>query len=79
MVLATAREVSAELDPWVTDFLARQRKIWAEKGGQVDVLSAPDRAEMLARTSTIGEDIVKVKPELKPLWGLLRSAVKRSL
>jgi hypothetical protein len=38
------------------------------------VLSAPDRAEMMATTSTIGGDIVKVKPELKPLWDLLASA-----
>lgn len=63
-----------ELDPWVTDFSARERKIWAEKRGQADVLSAPDRAEMMATTSTIGGDIVKVKPELKPLWDLLASA-----
>jgi TRAP-type transport system periplasmic protein len=79
MVLATAEEVSTEVNPWVIDFLARERKIWVEKGGQLDVLSAPDRAEMMARTSTIGDDIVMIKPELKPLWDLLRSAVKRSL
>jgi hypothetical protein len=79
MVLATAQEVSTEMNPWVTDFLARQRKIWVEKGGKLDVLSAADKAEMIARTSTIGDDIVKIKPDLKSLWNLLRSAVKRSL
>jgi TRAP-type transport system periplasmic protein len=79
MVLATAQEVSTEMNPWIIDFLARQRKLWVQRGGQFDVLSAADRAEMMARTSTIGDDIVKIKPELKPLWDLLRSAVKRSL
>jgi TRAP-type transport system periplasmic protein len=79
MVLATAQEVGTEVNPWVTDFLARQRKIWVEKGGQLDVLSAADRTKMIARTSTIGDDIVKTKPDLKSLWDLLRSAVKRSL
>jgi TRAP-type transport system periplasmic protein len=78
-VLDTAREVSTEVNPWVTDFLGRQRKIWVEKGGQLDALSAGDRAEMMARTSTIGDDIVEVKPDLKSLWDRLRSAVKRSL
>jgi hypothetical protein len=78
-MLATAEEVSTEVNPWVIDFLARQRKIWVEKGGELDVLSAADRADMMARASTIGDDIVKIKPELKPLWNLLRSAVKRSL
>lgn len=62
-----------------TDFLAQQRKIWVKKGGQLDVLSAVDRAEMMAITRTIGDDIVKTKPDLKPLWDLLRSAAKRTL
>jgi TRAP-type C4-dicarboxylate transport system substrate-binding protein len=78
MVPATVPEVSTEVNPWVIDFLARQRKIWVEKGGQLDVLSAADRAEMMARMSTLGDDIVKTKPELKSLWDLLRSAVKRN-
>jgi hypothetical protein len=34
---------------------------------------------MMAKTGTVGDDIVKTKPELKPLWDLLRAAVKRSL
>jgi hypothetical protein len=45
----------------------------------LDALSAADRAEMMARTSSLGDDIVKTKPELKSLWDLLRSAVKRNL
>jgi TRAP-type transport system periplasmic protein len=79
MVLVTAQQVSTEVNPWVTDFLAQQRKIWVEKGGKLDVLSATDKAEMIARTSTIGDDIVKIKPDLKSLWDLLRSAAMRSL
>jgi hypothetical protein len=79
MALATAQEVGTEMKPWVIDFLGRQRKIWVEKGGQLDVLSVADRAEMMARTRTIGDDIVKIRPDLKPLWDLLRSAAKRSL
>jgi hypothetical protein len=34
---------------------------------------------MFAKTGSIGDGIVKTKPELKPLWDLLRAAVKRSL
>jgi hypothetical protein len=33
---------------------------------------------MMARISTVGDDIVKTKPDLQPLWALLRAAVKRS-
>jgi len=79
IVLETAQEVGTEVNPWVIDFLVRQRKNWIEKGGQLDALSPADRAEMMAKTNTIGDDIVKTKPELKPLWELLRAAAKRSL
>lgn len=33
----------------------------------------------MAKLSTVGDDIVKTKPQLKPLWDLLRAAAKRSL
>jgi hypothetical protein len=43
------------------------------------VLSPADKDEMMAKLSTVGDDIVKTKPQLKPLWDLLRAAAKRSL
>jgi TRAP-type transport system periplasmic protein len=79
MVLSTAQETGAEINPWEIDFLVRQRKIWVDKGGELEVLSPADKADMMAKTGTIGDDIVKTKPELKPLWDLLRATVKRSL
>jgi TRAP-type transport system periplasmic protein len=78
MVLATAQEVGTEVNPWEIDFLARQRKSWVDKGGEIDVLSAADHAELMAKTATIGDDIVKTKPQLKALWDELRAAVKRT-
>jgi TRAP-type transport system periplasmic protein len=79
MVLATAHETGAEVNPWVIDFLVRQRNTWVEKGGELDELSPADKAEMMAKIATVSDDIVKTKPELKPLWDLLRVAAKRSL
>jgi TRAP-type transport system periplasmic protein len=79
MVLATAEEVSAGINPWVLDFLVRQRKIWVEKGGELESLSPADKAEMMVKVGPVAEDIVKTKPELKPMWELLRAAAKRSM
>jgi TRAP-type C4-dicarboxylate transport system substrate-binding protein len=79
VVLATTQEIGPEVNPWEIDFLARQRKTWVEKGGELEVLSPADRAELMARTGAIGDDIVKTKPELKPMWDLLRATVKHSL
>jgi hypothetical protein len=67
------------VNSWEIDFLAQQRKIWVEKGGEIDVLSPADKDEMMAKLSTVGDDIVKTKPHLKPLWDLLLAAAKRSL
>jgi TRAP-type transport system periplasmic protein len=78
MVLATAREAAAEVNPWQIDFMARERKVWVEKGGEIDVLSPTDKAEMMAKLGSVGDDIVKTKPQLQPMWDLLRAAAKRS-
>jgi len=78
MVLATAREATTETIPWQIDFSARQRKVCIDKGGEIDVLSSADKAAMTAKLSTAGDDIVKTKPELQPMWELLRAAAQRS-
>jgi hypothetical protein len=59
--------------------VARQRKTWVEKGGELIALSPADKAGLMAKTATIGDDIVRTKPELKPLWDMLLAAAKRSL
>ena len=78
VVLATAQEAAAEVNPWELDFLARQRKTWVEKGGELESLSPADKAELRAKTGSIGDDIVKTKPELQPLWALLKAAAQRT-
>ena len=32
----------------------------------------------MAKLGSVGDDIVKTKPELKPLWDALRAAAKRT-
>jgi TRAP-type C4-dicarboxylate transport system substrate-binding protein len=78
MVLATAQETTMEVIPWNIDFEARQRKLWVEKGGEIDTLPAADKAEMMAKVGTVGDDIVKTRPELQPLWTLLLATAKRT-
>jgi hypothetical protein len=78
MVPSTATEVSAEINPWILDFMVRQRKLWVEKGGELETLSPADKAEMMVKVGSVAEDIVKTKPELNPMWELLRAAAKRS-
>src|SRR5262249_31590277 len=77
-VMTTANQVRGEVLPWALDFLVAQRKVWAGKGGEVIALSAADPKELMAKTAPIGADIVKTKPELKPLWDQLVAAAQRT-
>ena len=77
-VMTSAQQVRAEVVPWALDFLVAQRKAWAEKGGEVIRLSDADHAELMAKMRPVGDDIVKSKPELKPLWDELIAAAQRA-
>ncbi len=79
MILETAEEAGLEVNPWVIGFLTEQRKVWVDKGGELNVLSPADKSDVMAKVGAVGDDIVKTKPELKPLWDQLHAAVKRSL
>lgn len=78
IVLATSTQTGAEAIPWSLDFLAEQRKAWVDKGGEVIALPAADKAEMMAKLASVGDDIVKTKPDLKPLWDQMVATAKRS-
>ncbi len=77
-VMAAAKQAETEVTPWELDFLAAQRKVWTGKGGELIALPAADKAEIIAKVATVGEDIVKTKPNLKPLWDLMLAAAKRN-
>ena len=60
-MLATAEEIGTTVNPWEIDFLAQQRKIWVEKGGEIDGCHPTDKDEKRAKLSTVGDDIIKTK------------------
>ncbi len=46
LVMAAAKQAEAEVTPWALDFTSSQRKLWAEKGGEVIPLPAADKPEL---------------------------------
>ena len=76
IVLATAQETGTQVNAWEIDYLVQQRQTWIEKGGELDVLSPADKAEMMAKMGGVTEDIVTKKPDLKPLWDQLVATAK---
>jgi len=77
-VTAASGKATAEATPWGLDYIAEQRKVWVEKGGELIALPAADKADLLARMRPIGADIAKAKPELKPLYDLMVATARRT-
>ncbi|HMA71672.1 MAG TPA: TRAP transporter substrate-binding protein [Xanthobacteraceae bacterium] len=78
LVMAAAKQAGVEATPWSLDFINSQRKLWTDKGGEIILLPAADKAEMMSKLASVGDDIVKTKPELKPLWDQMVATAKRS-
>ncbi len=78
-VMSASKQVDAESAPWVRAFIAQQRKTWVDKGGELITLSTADHAELMQKMRPIGDDIVGTKPELKPVWDMLKATAVRSL
>lgn len=77
-VMSSAQQATKEVIPWGAEFINAQRKVWADKGGEVIYLPPADHAELIAKLRPVGDDIVKAKPELKPMWDELVAAAKRT-
>jgi TRAP-type C4-dicarboxylate transport system substrate-binding protein len=78
ILMKTADEVRDQVIPWSLDFLVQERKTWVAKGGELISLSDADHKELMAKMAPVGEDVIKTKPELKPLWEMLKAASKRT-
>jgi TRAP-type transport system periplasmic protein len=57
-------EVSKEIVVFARDFWEAQRKVWVDSGGELTTLPADEQAAMIARISSIGNDLSKDKPAL---------------
>jgi TRAP-type C4-dicarboxylate transport system substrate-binding protein len=77
VVLRTAKEASDDVLPWSLNFVAEQRKLWTDKGGEYILLSPEDRAQLMKMTAPIGAEVVKTRADTKSLWDLLNATVKR--
>jgi TRAP-type C4-dicarboxylate transport system substrate-binding protein len=73
-----AAKTSKDIIPFVKEFYAKQYDIWKSKGGEVINFPADEQAAMVAKISTIGEDLSKDKPDLNAAVKLVFETAKRS-
>ncbi len=73
-----AAQVSKDIVPFVKQWVADQYDIWKSRGGQLITLPPDEQAAMLAKISTIGEDLSKDKPDLNAAVKLVFDSAKRN-
>jgi TRAP-type C4-dicarboxylate transport system substrate-binding protein len=78
VVRADAMAVSAQIVPFVNDFFAAQRKAWTDSGGELISLPTAEQEAMIARISSIGDDLSKDKPDLNKAVTLVFESAARN-
>jgi TRAP-type C4-dicarboxylate transport system substrate-binding protein len=73
-----AAKVTNEINPFVKEFWAAQNKVWTEKGGENIKLPKAEHDAMIAKISTIGDDMSKSKPGLNQTVKALFEAKARA-
>jgi TRAP-type C4-dicarboxylate transport system substrate-binding protein len=77
VVRDSGKKVTAEITPWVKDFFAAQEKIYVANGGKISKLPDDEFKAMIAKVSTVGDDLSKTKPALnEAVKALFASAAK---
>ena len=77
VVRDSGNKITAEFTPWVKDFVAAQEKIYVANGGKISKLPDDEFKAMIAKVSTVGDDLSKTKPALnEAVKALFASAAK---
>jgi TRAP-type C4-dicarboxylate transport system substrate-binding protein len=77
VVRDSGTKVTAEITPYVKEFFAEQLKIYVANGGKISKLPDDEHKAMIAKVSSIGDDLSKSKPALNAaVKALFESAAK---
>jgi TRAP-type C4-dicarboxylate transport system substrate-binding protein len=76
-IMATSKQIAGEVLPWSLEFLDRSRASWTANGGEMVTLPEAESKELREKVASVGDDIVKDKPDMKPIWEMLVAISKR--
>lgn len=63
--------------PWSVREMERFYKVWTEVGGELTDLSPADQADLTRRLSTVGDDVLKDKPEALAVYKVMKAVAER--
>jgi TRAP-type transport system periplasmic protein len=70
--------VSDQIAPFAVDFFAAQRKVWTDSGGELLSLPPAEQAAIVAKISSIADDLSQDKPDLNKAVKLVFDAAARN-
>jgi TRAP-type C4-dicarboxylate transport system substrate-binding protein len=73
-----AAKVSKDIVPFINDFFDGQAKIWKDQGGSLTRLPDADQAAMIAKISSIADDLSASKPDLNAAVKVVFAAAARN-
>jgi TRAP-type C4-dicarboxylate transport system substrate-binding protein len=76
-IMTAAKQSAREVLPWSLDFLERSRASWKASGGEMVTLPEAETKELREKLATVGDEIVKDKPDMKPMWDMLVALAKK--
>ena len=71
-------KVSKDIVPFIYQFYDAQAKLWLEQGGSLTTLPPDDQAAMMAKISSVGEDMSKNKPALNSAVKLVAATAAKN-
>ena len=74
---ADAAKAATEVEPWVSDFYDKERKLWSEHGELIS-LPADEQASMMKMLVAVGAEVAKRKPGLQKPYDVFAAAAKRT-
>ncbi len=69
-------KVATAINPWEVDFYNKQRQLWKDKGGELIGLPADEQSKLMNSLESVGADLAKEKPALKPDYDTFVSVAK---
>ena len=77
-IVETGKSITDKTGIIAAQFTAKWEKLWIEKGGTVTEPSAKDRAEMIKRSASLGDEILGKNPKTKDMFELIKAAAEKT-
>ena len=76
-VVKTSKQIAREVLPWSLEFLEQSRASWKANGGEMIAFPDAELVELRQKIASVGDDIVKDKPDMKTMWDMMVAVSKK--